>query len=180
MRRGWVWGAYALSLAWVGVVFVYVDRHFDAARKEAFRQEGLRLMVEWADRLAEAVEAPDQDRLLRRFSGEMESRSVALFNDEGRLLQSAGEISPTPPRLPFSDPVAQSLNDETWAYLSPLWVAGRRAGYLAWVRDASRLKIERAHAQRGLLAAWAWWAAAGAIASAYAARSSPNLKIPVG
>ena len=174
MRGRWVWGGYALTLAWVGVVIIHVDRSIDAARKEAFHQEGLRLMGVWADRLAEAGDASQKERLLRRFSGERDSLSVALLNDEGHLLQRVGEFSPAPPRLPLSDPMAQLLNDETWVLWSPLWVAGRRDGYLVWVRDSSRLNKERGHGQRGLLVAWAWWAAAGAIATVYISRSCPT------
>lgn len=170
MRQGWVWGLYVLSLAWVGLVFVYVERSMEASHAEAFRQEGRRLVSIWADRIAERGEPPLRERLLRRFAGDVDSRSVALLNDQGQTLRCVGESSPPPPRLPFSEPIDRPLKNNTWAYWSPLWVAGRREGYLAWTRDSSFLGKERTKAQRGLLAAWAWWAVVGALGAVFAGR----------
>lgn len=172
MRHGGVWGLYVLSLAWVAVLFVHVERFLNVSRSETYRQEGRRLVEVWADRIADADGLERREALLRRFSGEVDSRSVALLNDQGQMIQRVGESSPPPPHLSFSEPIDQSLNDEAWAYWAPLWVAGRRAGTLAWVRDATVLKRERTHAERGLLAAWAWWAAVGALGSAFASRTT--------
>lgn len=171
MRHGWVWGLYVLSLAWVAVLFVHVEQFLNITRSETYRQEGRRLVAVWADRIAEADAVERREALLRRFSGDVDSRSAALLNDQGQMIQRVGEFSPPPPRLSFSEPIDRPLNNGTWAYWAPLWVVGRRAGTLAWVRDATVLKRERTHAQRGLLAAWAWWAAVGALGGAFASRT---------
>lgn len=173
MRGRWMWGGYAVSVAWVGLLFIHMDRFLHVSRTEAFRREGRRLIRLWADRIADAVGPQQANALVRRFSGELDSRSVALLNDEGQSLQWVGDTPPAPPRLPLSDPSDRSLDASSWAYWTPLWASGRRHGYVVWVRDASSLHRDRAHTRRGLLTAWAWWAAAGAIAAAYAARSKP-------
>jgi hypothetical protein len=174
MRHGWVWGLYVLSLAWVAVLFVHVEQFLNITRSETYRQEGRRLVAVWADRIAEADGVERREALLRRFSGDVDSRSAALLNDQGQMIQHAGESSPPPPRLSFSEPIDRPLNNGTWAYWAPLWVAGRRDGYLAWVRDSSPLEKERTHTQRGLLAAWVWWAGIGALSVAFATRIKPN------
>ena len=170
MRGRWVWGGYALSVAWVGLLFFHVDRFLHAARTEAFRQEGRRWVGLWADRIADAGGPQQANALIRRFSGELDSRSVALLNDEGQTLQCAGDPPPSPPRLPLSDPYDRSLDASSWAYWAPLWVSGRRHGYVVWVRDASSLNRDRAHTRRGLMAAGAWWAAVGAVGAAFTYR----------
>lgn len=174
MRAGWLWGTYAVSLAWVGFLFVHVDRHLSVTRAAAFRQEGRRLIELWADRLAEAEDVHRRARLLRRFAGDRDSRSTALFGDRGQTVYSLGGPPPPSPRFPLSEPTDKFLNDVSWAAWSPLWVDGRQEGYVAWIRDSSKLKKERAHVQRGLLAAWAWWAAMGAIGAALAGRIKPR------
>jgi hypothetical protein len=171
MAFRWVWGTYVLSVAWVGLILFHVHRHFDQGRKDTFRQEGRRLVGLWAEQISGAGDERRQERVLRRLSGEMDSRSVSLLDVEGKVRLTVGDPSPAPPRLPFSKPSDRPLPGEGWAYWAPLWIEGRRAGYLAWVRDSSALKKQRAHSQRGLLAAGAWWAALGAVGAGFATRS---------
>jgi hypothetical protein len=173
MRAGWIWGIYALSLAWVGLLFVHAERYVNSARALAFDREGRRLVAVWADRMGEAKDDPSRAKLLRRFAGEMDSRSTALLNEQGQLLHAEGESPPPFPRLPTSESIGGPLDDKSWAYLTPLWEAGRRKGFLVWIRDSSALPRERSRVQRGLLAAWAWWAAAGAAGAVFAGRPRP-------
>ncbi|MBK8575617.1 MAG: hypothetical protein IPN90_08050 [Elusimicrobia bacterium] len=171
MRFRWAWGVPLLSLAWGGLVFFHVHRYFDLNRTELFRQEGRRLVVLWAERIAETEDPPERERMLRRFSGERDSRSATLLDDQGQILLTVGDSSPPPPRLPLSEPADRPREGDRWDYWAPLWIDGRRAGYLAWVRDSSALKKDRAHVRRGLLAAGAWAAALGCLGTVLACRS---------
>lgn len=166
-----MWGTYALSLAWVGLVFIHVDRYLNFRRTTIFRQEGRRLVEVWADRIAEAEDGTRRTRLLRRFAGDLDSRSAALLDDQGQTVECLGEPPPPSPRFPLSETTDKFLNDATWAAWAPLWNDGRRKGYVAWVRNSSWLHKERAQIQRGLLAAWFWWASAGAVGAAFAGRT---------
>ena len=174
MRAGWVWGTYAVALAWVGLLFIHVDRYINFKRIAAFPQEGRRLIEIWADRMAETEDVNRRGRLLRRFAGDLDSRSTALLNEQAQTVQFVGEPLPPSPRFPLSESTDKFLPAGTWAAWSPLWVNGRRMGYVAWIRDSSTLQKERGHVQRGLLAAWCWWAAAGAVGAVFVGREKPQ------
>ena len=120
MKFRWIWGAYFLSLVWVGFLFFHVQRFMSVSRTEVFRQEGRRLVSLWADRIAEAGDDQRQERVLRRLSGEMDTRSASLLDDEGQTLLTVGEPAPAPPRLPISEPSDRSLQADAWAYWAPL------------------------------------------------------------
>jgi hypothetical protein len=178
VKPGGAWAGYGLSLAWVGLLFVYIQRYEVSIETESFRREGRRLAAVWSDRIGDA--GPDvvlRARLLRRLAGDPDSRSAALLDLQGTILLKEGDPLPAPPAR-LSAPVDRLVDPGGWAFWVPVWVEGRPAGALAWVRDAGELQHSRVHHRRALLAAWTWWASAGAIGAAALARrwgSAPAL-----
>ncbi|MBL0058456.1 MAG: hypothetical protein IPP35_04980 [Elusimicrobia bacterium] len=176
MKPGGVWAGYLLSLAWVGLLFFYVQRYGVSIQTESFRREGRRLAAAWSDRLGDG--GADRARLLRRLAGDPDSRSAALLDPHGQVLRLEGDPLPAPP-LRLSAPVDRSLETGAWAFWAPVWMDGRLTGALAWVRDAGELRRSRVHHRRALLAAWSWWAAVGAIgAAALTRRRGASLSPP--
>ncbi len=168
-----MWGTYTLSVVWVGGILFSIHGSLVSSRGECFRREGRRLAQVWAERLAEAgSDLPRRSRLLRRFAGEMDTRAAVLLNEQGQPLETQGDPVSLPVLPSLSEPSDKSLSSDSWVFWAPLWVDGRRSGMLVWVRNSQILHADRSRDRSGLLAAWAWWAAVGAVGAVFFSREA--------
>ena len=166
---------YAVSLAWVGIVLACVSVYWSRNADRDFCREGRRYAELWADRLAESAGQPDrQELLVRRLSAETDSWTTGLLDPEGRWILKVGAAIDVP-----SFPSPSKINDkrldlDTWLFRAPLWVDGRRAGDMVWVRQCRSLRTETQRRRRGLIMSWVWWAVAGGIGVAAAGWAGQN------
>lgn len=157
-------GGYAVSLAWVGVVLVFVNLFWARNAEGDFRREGRRYVELWADRLADHAGHPDaQDQLIRRLSAESDSWTTGLMDLDGQWVFRAGPAVDVPSFSTQSKINDKRMDLDSWLFRAPMWVDGRRAGDLVWVRRCLSLQTDTQRRRRGLTMAWAWWALAGGI-----------------
>lgn len=164
-----------MSLAWVGIVLAYVNAYWARTAERDFRREGRRYVEMWADRAAQSVDQPEhRDSLVRRLSAEFDSRTAGVLDLDGRWVVRAGPAVDVPAFPTLSKINDKRLDRDAWLFRAPMWVDGRRAGDVVWVRHCRALLSETQRRRRGLTLAWLWWAVAGGIGVVLARRTGQN------
>lgn len=165
-KRSWTMlgAGWFLAWVWMGVVFLCVNAFLNRNAQRDFCREGRRYIELWADRTAELFDHPDrQEVLIRRLSAEPDSRTAGTLDREGRWIVRVGPWVEIPSFSSSSKINDKRLNPDAWLFRAPMWVEGRRASDLVWVRDCREMESEARRRRRGLILAWGWWAVAGAV-----------------
>jgi len=184
-RRGVGFGYYALGLLWAAALLARVDGHLADVHRTMFLAESRRLLRQtaqgvgerWTDRswVAERV---------RGLAGEPETRFGLLLDRRGRPLAVFG----AEPSEAFARALGRGLPDQVYeepgaprslAFAAEVRAGGRRVGTLAWGRWTPEPAPERERERRALVAAFLWWAAAGALVLYWGGRGTPGQE-PVG